>query len=641
MTNSKIKKSLKRRIYTTCCVLVGLCLVASLIGWVGQSNLMLNFAVYEKSEVTLNQISDLDRDVQELKSRAERYLSSGAASHLARATELQERLVREIESVNSQAEVKDISETLSEMRNALDVFSDRLARAAEERDLRTQLIQRDLPKQDTKVRELIAEMRSLVFESGTSATQLSFTELVQSHGDSRQWLQRYFIDPDSGDYDRAVKSIENSRLLVKKIVESVSDDETGNVLKLADLSQQLDAELLEFKRQGSRAFQATRGYMFYSDVVMAGEISEFIYYSDQVKQYVENRRVRNREARQSSASRSQFLVVFASLLAVSLAVLMATRLSYLIVSPISQITETFRKLGQGETVSVIPALDRKDEIGRMARAAKIFNDKNEETRELLERSERLADELAHKALALEKSNGELDNFAYVASHDLKSPLRGINHLTTWISEDFGELLPDEGKEHLEKIRERVGKMEGLLNDLLEYSRVGRMNPQPEQIDIGELIASVVSMVDTPPGFRINFMNPTFKCETIRTPLTQVLLNLISNGVKYNDKGGQGYLEVYAEKRDGFMHFKVKDNGRGIPPECHERVFDMYQRIAIDVKEGTGMGLAIVKKQVLSFGGELSLESKEGEGAVFSFSWPCVVSARDHASIELVDPAANV
>jgi methyl-accepting chemotaxis protein len=183
------------------------------------------------------------------------------------------------------------------------------------------------------------------------------------------------------------------------------------------LGERLDQELLEFRRMGARAVQATRSYMFYSNVVMAGEISEFVYDSNRLKTYVEEKRVLSRKRRNQSAERSLWLALLASITAVAVAILMATRLSYMIVTPISRLTETFRRLGQGEFVDRIPAMDRYDEIGRMARAAKIFSDKNKETQELLQRSEQLSIELSKKAEALEQTNLELDNFAYVASHD--------------------------------------------------------------------------------------------------------------------------------------------------------------------------------------------------------------------------------
>ena len=583
---------------------------------------MDSFAAYESSEETLTQIGNLDREVQELKSRTEKYLQTGAASQLSRANELEDSLRMNMAAIIGECEDEKLNETLTEMQEKLDVFRDRLGSASQERDLRTQLIQVDLPNQDNKVHRQIDKLQKILATNASSSMPQELLQLVQSHAASFQRLESYFTSAVADDYDQALTSIKRSRELAAAIGRKAIENDPESAPALGDSIDQLNAELIEFKRLGSRAFQATRGYMFYSNVVMAGEISEFSYRSNQLKQYVEDQRAVNREARQKSATQSRLLGLLASCAAVAVAGLMAARLSYLIVKPISGITETFRKLGQGETVAEIPSLERNDEIGRMARAAKIFNDKNQETSDLLEQAKRLTGELAAKATALEKTNQELDNFAYVASHDLRSPLRGIKHLTTWVQEDCEELLPESSQKHLQQMNERAIKMEQLLDDLLEYSRAGRLATEPEDIDVGELIASVVALNDTPEGFRILLTNPTFLINTVRTPLTQVLMNLITNGVKYNDKGREGKVEISAFKQDDFVHFTVKDNGRGIAPEHRDQVFEMYRRVAVDVQDGSGMGLAIVKKLVLSFGGTLTLQSELGNGTEISFTWPC-------------------
>ncbi|KAA1259410.1 Phytochrome-like protein cph1 [Rubripirellula obstinata] len=634
MPNAPIKKSLRRRIYMACCLLVGLCIVSTIIGRAGQTQLLRNFAAYESSEETLAQVANLDQDVQELKSRSEKYLQTGAPSQLARAMDLQKALSLQISEVNDKNEDPRIRANLIEMRSELDVFKDRLSRAADERELRTRLIQQDLPNKHRSISELLEEILRVMNDQEEGFMAVEYFRLVHAHDQSLQFLQRYFIEPDAAAFEKALSSIDLARSLIKQIVKSADEAE------IQQLGQQLDQELSEFRKTGSRAVQATRSYMFYSNVVMAGEISEFVYDSNRLKKYVEEQRIQSRELRNQSAERSLWLALLASITAVAVAVVMATRLSYMIVTPISRLTETFRRLGQGESVDGIPAMDRFDEIGRMARAAKIFSDKNKETQQLLQRSEQLSNELANKAEALEQTNMELDNFAYVASHDLKSPLRGITHLASWVQEDCESLLPDDSRNHLQQMKDRVAKMESLLDDLLDYSRAGRINPKPEKIDVGELVASVVSMIDLPDGFRVNLMTPTFDIFTVRTPLFQSLMNLVTNGVKYNDKGKDGKLEILAERTGDFVHFRVRDNGPGIDPKFHSKVFEMYQRLESEGVEGSGMGLAIVKKLISRYGGELSLESEIGGGAEFSFTWPCAERVTDDITGKLANTASN-
>jgi signal transduction histidine kinase len=237
--------------------------------------------------------------------------------------------------------------------------------------------------------------------------------------------------------------------------------------------------------------------------------------------------------------------------------------------------------------------------------------------------ERKAEELVRLAHALEQSNAELDQFAYVASHDLKAPLRGIANLTQWIQEDLAEALTEESAGHMQLLQGRVQRMEALIDGILAYSRAGRVRAEPELVDTGALVRDAVELLALEPAATVQVQDemPTFAAE--RVPLQQVFLNLISNAVKYTrvTRPDVRVQVGWEAARDGYV-FHVTDNGPGIAPEFHERIWGIFQTLeARDKVEGTGIGLSVVKKMVESRGGRAWLESTPGAGATFFFSWP--------------------
>jgi signal transduction histidine kinase len=207
------------------------------------------------------------------------------------------------------------------------------------------------------------------------------------------------------------------------------------------------------------------------------------------------------------------------------------------------------------------------------------------------------------------------------SHDLKAPLRGIEVASRWVEEDMGKSLPDNIKEYLLMMRVRVHRMENLINGILALARVDRNSYAQEEINVNQLLTEVTDMVAPPDGFTVNISSDMPVLYTERVQLHQVFLNLISNAIKYHDKE-QGHVDVSCQESDVFYTFSVSDDGPGIAPEYHERIFVIFQTLQErDAFESTGVGLAIVKKIVERHGGSIWVSSNPGQGATFSFTWP--------------------
>lgn len=602
--------SLKSRIFIGFAIIVLLLIANGIISYLGIDQLRADTALMNRVEQALNSVQRIDRDVQELKLRVARYVSTGYDSQREEAQQLSDRLMKRFDSVTTRKHDPTSAQLLDQISGHMEEYSNQFKLVVKERSLREQLVDQELSAQAESVHQAFADIATTIrSDESNDPTLLEILQSQSLFAQAEESLLRYFETPDSGHVDSFVKKL----------------DSTVAGINSANIAQDSRDELIEmihtFERLGLRAVQATRSYLFLLNVVMSGEASEISHYSRVLREHAENTRddISTRVAATSGrVKKTTGLTIVA---AIVLSSLIAGKLALLIVPPITALTKTFGQLSAGETLREIPGTNRSDEIGQMAKAAEVFNGQNLKTRELLAEAEQLSKELQDKASELELMNQDLDSFAYVASHDLKSPLRGIRQLATWIEEDAGDHLPEGSIEHLHLLKSRITKMETLLEDLLEFSRVGRIKPTAEEVDLKEMLQALVELTDNPKQVDVTWANdlPTFT--TLRAPLEQVLLNLVGNAIKHNHRGADGRVEVEWKDIGDRYRFMVSDNGPGIDKKDHERVFQMYQRVGDTSIEGSGMGLAIVKKQIEHLGGEVFLDSRIGEGTTFEFTWP--------------------
>jgi PAS domain S-box-containing protein len=222
--------------------------------------------------------------------------------------------------------------------------------------------------------------------------------------------------------------------------------------------------------------------------------------------------------------------------------------------------------------------------------------------------------------SLRQSNCELDQFAYITSHDLKAPLRAIGSLSEWIEEDLDGSISTETRSHLNLLRRRVDRMQALLNSLLEYSRAGRKQAPITIVDVEQLMREVIQLLDPPETFTINIISPMPTMTTRRQPLQQVFSHLIDNAIRHHPTK-LGIIDISVVDQGDRYEFSISDNGDGIDTQFQERIYTIFQTLkARDRQENVGAGLAIIKKIVTAEGGIIRLESTAGNGATFRFTW---------------------
>jgi len=340
------------------------------------------------------------------------------------------------------------------------------------------------------------------------------------------------------------------------------------------------------------------------------------------------------------------ILLFASLVAY----FMSARLQKIISGPILSLTEVAKIVSEKRDYSVRAMKETDDETGLLIETfnrmleqierwesemvsakRKLEMGVKERTSDLTVANKKLQQEIierkrieARQAELLEEIksiNQELDSFAYVVSHDLKAPLRGISTLAEWIATDYADKLDDNGKEQLKLLGSRVDRMKNLIDGILQYSRIGRVKEDKVQVDLNKVVKSVAELISPPKNITITVEDalPVIKCE--QTRIAQVFQNLLSNAIKYMDKPN-GLIKITCDAEKGFWKFGVADNGPGIEEKHFERIFQLFQ--TLQPKEGTestGIGLTLVKKIVEMYGGKVWVESKVGIGSTFFFTLP--------------------
>ena len=289
--------------------------------------------------------------------------------------------------------------------------------------------------------------------------------------------------------------------------------------------------------------------------------------------------------------------------------------------------ETTRMRKDGELISVSITLSPiKDAMGKIVGISAIKRDITA-TKKIANMLSTRKRELEQINDELQKSNKELETFAYVASHDLKSPLRGIAQLSTWIEEDLASGENDAVKNHTELLRNRIKRMEKLLDDLLIFYRAGKAEGDVVRVDMNQMVNEIFEIQNNKPGLRLVINNSLPTLDTFTTPLELVVRNLFSNAIKHHDKD-EGLIQISSKTIDeNFMEISVCDDGPGVPEKFHDRIFGMFQTLKPrDELEGSGMGLALIKKLVEGYGGRVTIKS-EGRGACFNFSWPLRIRKR--------------
>ena len=290
------------------------------------------------------------------------------------------------------------------------------------------------------------------------------------------------------------------------------------------------------------------------------------------------------------------------------------------------------------------AVTSQDEIGQLALS---FNDMAKRLETTTTSVDKLNHEIRQRELAekrqadllqqIEATNAELKNFAYIVSHDLKAPLRGIKTIADWIQTDYADKLDEDGREQLGMLSQRVERMKHLIEGVLQYSRVGRDQEEIRTVHLDRILPEIIDSLAVPVHITIAIDKPLPTVRYEPTRLSQIFQNLLSNAVKYMDKP-EGEIHIDVADNDNDWTFSITDNGPGIEEKYYDKIFGIFQTLnPRDEYESTGIGLAVVKKTIELAGGSIWVTSEVGKGSTFSFTIP----KRGTEAMESETPSSSV
>jgi signal transduction histidine kinase len=318
------------------------------------------------------------------------------------------------------------------------------------------------------------------------------------------------------------------------------------------------------------------------------------------------------------------------------AVFLSSGLQRLVSGPVLDLSETAKAVTEKQDYSLRAEKRGDDELGQLVDAFNQMLSQIQERDSALQQAKenlelRVEDrtrELARRNEELHQSNKELDDFAYIASHDLKEPLRGIHNFSNFLLEDYADKLDGEGRSKLETLMRLTKRMETLIDSLLQFSRLGRVDLAMDRVDLNQIVAEVLDSLAITlqeEKVQIRVPRPLPKVRADRARVGEIFANLVVNAVKYNDKT-QKWIEIGTTQNGsspgaGPTVFYVRDNGIGIPEKHFDAVFRIFKRLHGREKfgGGTGAGLTIVKKIIERHHGRIWLESSPGEGTTFYFT----------------------
>lgn len=613
-------------------ILVILALIITVVGQVLLSSITQRKLIENQQELSqsynnVGLVHELERDLVDLQRNLLVYKETGSKNSIARFEELMENSQTKLaileQDMATQTTIQLEATTLKRMQIHLKDYNENFKNVLRTRESQATIL-------DTNINPAFEELRTISESLIDENTKHEIKYLVAL---AEKNLNRYQNAPDF----EYVEKLNASLALISELIAS-------NPL----LQEKLSAPFAELKRSVAQLILITRGYVFLVNVVMAGSANEFLILTQTLRESVITQQKQLNAETSSFAIESEQKNNGAALLAILMLLFISIFLARKILSPINILTSVFAKLAKGEELSVIPETHRKDEIGALAKAAQVFQQKNQQTSMLLleAREMNTRKEELNAALEVEKEKAESAAkskamFLANMSHEIRTPMNGIIGLVQLLSKTR---LNEQQSHYLKKVAFSGQIMMNVINDILDFSKIeaGKLEIDYIEFEVDELIENLIAnlmpkLYEKDIHFSVHF-SPLIPKQILGDPLriSQIVLNLCNNAIKFTHKGSITLSFDYQPSVDkDALIIQVKDTGIGMSARQLEGIFDAFSQADGSTSRkygGTGLGLSIVKQLSQLMDGHVNVDSTEGKGSTFTVT----LAVTDHSKLTILD-----
>lgn len=481
---------------------------------------------------------------------------------------------------------------------------------------------------------LFLELEQIGERGPSREDSLELAPIFQTMGETRTQTEVFIVSPEAGLEDDAYAD----QRYIAELVEEFTPYYQGALEAWHD--KVADQYVLT-----NQLVQVMRAHLYSSNVLLANRIAQMGQSVDAIEalytNHVEQALTDNRE----SVERQEFQFFVLALLSGFMAILLSGIVSRQIARPIHSLVDVFHDLSSGKRVTKIPMIHRQDDFGKLARAAETLRHKNEDTQYLLHQSQSLVKELqqlnselseqvavremAEQTLAqrqeeLERSNRDLSQFAYAASHDLQEPLRMVSSYLQLLERRYKDQLDDDAKDFIHFAVDGATRMKNLIRSLLDYSRIGTHGGDFKELNLNLTLKSVTKNLEV----LINESDAEIVSQDLpivwgdEAQLQTLVQNIVTNSIHYRSEN-KPHIEIGCVNAKDHYEISIKDNGIGFDQKFSDKIFTIFQRLHSKSKEigGTGIGLALCKRIVERHEGRIWAESTPGEGTTIFFTLP--------------------